>query len=93
MEEVVRRLLEHQDPTAKHTWLTRIIVSSIIVFANAVLYGFYGLIGSVVFYLLGVELAGLGLRWMYVPFGAMLAYGLWKSLRALLDYWRNHGHG
>ena len=93
MEEVVRRILEHQDPNDRHTLLTRVTVSSIIVFANTVLYGFYGLAGAVVLYLLGVELAGLELRWMYLPLGVMLAYGLWKSLRLLTDYWLNHGHG
>jgi len=93
MEHVVRRLLEHQDPTQEHTWLTRITISSIIVVANGILYGFYGLAGSVVLYLLGVELAGLRLEWLYLPLGVMFAYGLWKSVRALIDYWRNYGHG
>ena len=60
---------------------------------NSVLYGFYGLMGSVVAYLLGVELAGLSLGWMYLPLGAMLVYGLWKSVQALFDYWQGYGHG
>lgn len=57
MKTSSRRLLEHQDPTQEHTWLTRITISSIIVVANGILYGFYGLAGSVVLYLLGVALA------------------------------------
>lgn len=93
LEELVRRLLEHQDPTQEHTWLTRVTVSLVIVIAHVVLYGFYGVVGSVAFYLLGVELAGLGLAWMYLPLGVMVAYGLWKSARALVDYWLRHGHG
>ena len=93
MEQVVRKLLRNQDPNAKHSWLTRITISVIIVFANAVLYGFYGLVGSVVFYLGGVELAGLDLAWMFLPFYAMLGYSLWKSLRMIADYFSHYGHG
>ena len=93
MERLVRRLLEHQDPSVTHTWLTRITVSAVIVIANGVLYGFYGLVGSIVLYLLGVELAGLGPEWMYLPVGVMTVYGLWKSVRALVDYWKGYGHG
>ena len=93
IERLVRRLLEHQDPTARHSWLTRIVVSVIIVFSYCVLYGTYGVIGSVALYLLGVELAGLDLDWMFLPFWVMIAYGLWKSFKALADYWLRYGHG
>lgn len=93
LEELVRRLLERQDPTQKHTLLTRVTISLVIVIADVVLYGFYGVMGSVAFYLLGVELAGLGLAWMYLPLGVMLGYGLWRSARALVDYWLRHGNG
>lgn len=93
MESLVRRLLAHQDPTVRHTWLTRIVVSLVILFANGVLYGFYGLMGSVVLYLLGVELAGLDPDWMFLPLGVMVAYSLWRSWWALVDYWRWYGHG
>lgn len=91
MEALVRRLLAHQDPSQRHTLVTRITVSLVIVVANTVLYGFYGVLGSVVLYLLGVELAGLDLDWMFLPFGVMVAYGLWKSVRALGDYWLRYG--
>ncbi len=93
MEDLVRRLLAHQDPSQEHTWVTRITVSVVIVLANSVLYGFYGVIGSIAVYLLGVELAGLSPVWTYVPFGLMLLYGFRKSARALVDYWQGYGHG
>lgn len=93
MEDLVRRLLEHQDPSQSHSLLTRFTVSLVIVVAYCVLYGFYGAMGSVVFYLLGVELAGLDLEWICLPIGVTIAYALWKSLRALVDYWQNYGHG
>jgi Na+/proline symporter len=93
MEEIVRRLLAQQDSSKRHTWLTRATVSFVVVFAYCVLYGFYGVIGSILMYLLGVELSGLSVGWMYLPFGMMMLYGLWKSFQALADYWRNYGHG
>ena len=93
MEQLLQQLLARQDPAQKHSWLTRGVVSFILLFAHCVLYGFYGVIGSVVMYLVGVELAGLELKWMFLPFAIMLAYGFWKSVAALTDYWRNHGHG
>ena len=71
---------------------TRFIVSAIIVFAMAVLYGFYGVIGAVVFYLLGVELAGLALRWLYLPIVIALIFGFRRAATMLVDYWRNYGH-
>ncbi|MEM7467562.1 MAG: hypothetical protein AAF387_11870 [Pseudomonadota bacterium] len=93
MEDAIRRLLAYQNPNQKHTALTRITISLIIIFANSVLYGFYGVMGSVVFYLLGVELAGIGLGWMFLPLVVMLAYGLYKSFLMIMDYWRHYGHG
>jgi len=93
MEAIVRRLLEHQDPSQRHTWLTRITVSFVIVVAYSVLYGFYGVVGSIVLYLFGVELAGLSPAWMYLPLGVILIYGVWRSVRALVDYWLRYGHG
>ena len=93
MDKLVLQILRRQDPDQKHTILTRIVISLIIVFASCVLYGFYGLMGSVVFYLVGVELAGLKLGWMFLPLVVMLVFGLWKSFGLLSDYWRNYGHG
>ncbi|MEM8983435.1 MAG: hypothetical protein AAGC71_10435 [Pseudomonadota bacterium] len=93
MESIIRGLLAQQDPAKKHTLLTRLIISAIIVFANAVLYGSYGVVAAIVTYLLGVEWIGLPLIWMFVPFYLMLLYSGWRSLVMLLDYWRNYGHG
>ena len=60
---LVARGLAAQDRDAPHSLLTRVIISAIIVFAMLVLHGLYGVIGAVVLYLLGVELAGLDLRY------------------------------
>ena len=92
IESVVARLLAAQDPDAPHSIATRLIISAIIVFANAVLYGVYGVIASVLFYLLAVELAGMALGWMFLPFGFAMLLSLFHSLRMLRDYWVNYGH-
>ncbi|MEO0346516.1 MAG: hypothetical protein AAF229_09680 [Pseudomonadota bacterium] len=91
MEKLVSQLLARQDPGAPHSLLTRFLVSAIIVFAQLVLYGVYGVMGAVVMYLLGVELGGLSLRWMYLPIGVALIFALWGAGRMLGDYWRNYG--
>ena len=93
MEEFVRKILAHQNPNDRHTLLTRITVSLVLLFAFCVLYGFYGVIGSVIFYLLGVELAGISPQWMFLPFLLAILYGIAKCVPALIDYWRNYGHG
>ncbi|MEL6447279.1 MAG: hypothetical protein AAFQ62_04950 [Pseudomonadota bacterium] len=92
VEKLVAGLLARQGPDAPHRLLTRFLVSAIIVFAQLVLYGFYGVIGAVGMYLLGVELGGLSLRWMYLPIGVALVFALWGAAKMLIDYWRNYGH-
>lgn len=92
IESIVGRVLATQDPDAPHTIVTRLVISGIILFANAVLYGFYGVIGSVLLYLFGVELAGMSLRWLYLPLAVALVMSLAGSRRMLRDYWRNYGH-
>jgi len=57
-----------------------------------VLYGLYGLIAAIIVYLLGVELMGLPLHWMYFPFILGLLSGCWKSFLGVRDYWKNYGH-
>ena len=89
---IVARALASQDPDAPHSLLTRLVISAIIVFAMVVLYGFYGVMGAVVFYLLGVELAGLPLRWTYLPIGIALLVAGWSAAKMLSDNWRNYGH-
>ena len=89
---IVARGLAAQDPDAPHSLLTRLLVSAIIVFAMVVLYGFYGVIGAVVVYLIGVELAGLDLRWLYLPIVFALLLALRRAAGMLADYWGNFGH-
>ena len=91
--KLLYQLLSLQDPTQTHTWLTRALVSGIILFANIVLYGFFGVMGAVVVYLIGVEGFGMARGWMLLPVVAALAIGLWRSVPMLVGYWRNHGHG
>ncbi|MEM1262919.1 MAG: hypothetical protein AAGH76_11030 [Pseudomonadota bacterium] len=93
MESIIRGLLAQQDPNSRHTLLTRLVVSVIILFANAVLYGFYGVVAAIITYLFGVAWLGMPLFWMFVPFYCMLLYSVWHSIEMLLDYWRNYGHG
>ena len=93
ISRLVTGLLARQDPDAKHTLLTRILISGIILFAGVVMGGFFGVMGAVVVYLLGVELMDLDLRWMYAPILLALIVGLRSALSCLLDYWRNFGHG
>ena len=93
MIKLVADILSRQDPNQPHTLLTRSIVSFAIVFATAVYFGFFGLIGAVAVYLLGVELMGLHLRWMYAPLALTLLIGLISSYRGLKDYWLNYGYG
>jgi hypothetical protein len=90
---LIAQLLSRQDPAKPHTLLTRVIVSLIIVFASLVYAGFFGVLGGVAVYLLGVELMDLDLRWMYAPIGIALLIGLKNSLAQLADYWRHYGHG
>ena len=93
IENIVGDLLAHQDPREKHSLLTRLVVSAVIVFANMVLYLFYGLIAAVVFYLIGVEALKLSGKVPLIPLGIAVLSGIWKSLSLLVDYWRNYGHG
>ena len=44
VERLVTQLLARQDPDAPHSLLTRLVVSAIIVFAQIVLFGFFGVI-------------------------------------------------
>jgi hypothetical protein len=91
--KLVAELLRRQDPSKPHTLLTRVLVSLIIVFASLVYAGFFGVIISVAFYLLAVELSGAHLGWAFIPFGLAILVGLRNSVSSLLDYWRNYGHG
>jgi hypothetical protein len=90
--KLVADLLRLQDPSKPHTLLTRVLVSSVIVFASLVYAGFFGVVASVAVYLLAVELAGAHLRWAFAPFYLALLIGLKNSASSLLHYWRNHGH-
>lgn len=90
---LVQDLLARQNPAEPHTLRTRILVSLCISFAYIVLYGFYGLIGCAIAYLVGVELMGLPMQWMLLPLFVGVLLGMWKSLSAMRDYWRNFGHG
>jgi len=92
MISLLSDLLSRQDLTKPHTLLTRLIVSSCICFACIVLHGFYGLLASIVVYLLGVEIMGLPLQTMFYPLILGLLSGCWKSFLNLRDYWNNHGH-
>lgn len=85
-------LLSRQDPAQPHTLLTRLVVSFCIGFAYIVLYGFYGLVAAVIVYLLGVELMGLPLSWMFAAFAIGVLMGCWKSIQGIRDYWANYGH-
>ena len=89
---LVQNLLSRQDPAQPHTLLTRLIVSACILVACIVMYGFYGLIASIVVYLFGVELLGLTTNWMYFPFFIGLLVGCWYSFWSIRDYWMNYGH-
>lgn len=91
--KLIADLLSLQDPDKPHTLLTRVIVSVIIVGANLVYAGFFGVIGAVAAYLVFVELMGAALQWALVPVGLALLVGLKIGLDGLLDYWRNFGHG
>jgi hypothetical protein len=93
MIRLLSDLLSRQDLTKPHTLLTRLIASFCICLAWVVLHGFYGLLASVVVYLLGVEIMGLPLQTMFYPFMIGLLSGCWKSILSLRDYWGNYGHG
>lgn len=90
MERLIFDLLSRQDPTKSHTWLTRCVITFVILFGYTVLYGVYGVIGSVVGYLVLVELMGFSLRWMFLPFALSILIGLWKCVPQLEDYWRRY---
>lgn len=89
---LVEGLLSRQDPTQPHKLLTRLIVSLCVCFAFIVLYGFYGLAAAVIVYLIGIELLGMPINWMYYTFALGLLVGGWKSVRSIIDYWRNYGY-
>lgn len=90
---LIHDLLAHQDPKKKHTILTRAIISMIVVFASLFYAGFFGVLAAVAFYLLGVELMGMDLIWLYIPLILALIVGLISGFRQLLSYWRDFGHG
>lgn len=90
---LVTDLLRMQDPEQPHTLLTRVIVTLIILFASLVYAGFLGLLCAVGVYLLGVELMGLDVRWVYAPIVIAIVVGLKNAGGSLRDYWRNQGHG
>jgi hypothetical protein len=92
MISLLRYLLSKQDQTQPHTLLTRLIVGFCICLAYIVLHGFYGLLASVVVYLLGVEIMGLPIQTMFYPFILGLLSGCWKSFLSVREYWRNYGH-
>lgn len=93
MERVITQLLAHQDPNARHTWLTRLVVSAIIIFASVVLYGAYGIMAALGVFFIFVGFAGMHFLWAFVPVAIGVLYGLAKAGGALWDYWTNHGHG
>jgi len=86
------RYLASQDPDKTHTPLTRLLVSLIILFTNLVLYGFWGLIATVVMYLVGAELIGMEPVWSLLPLALAIAIGCWFGIRSVVDYWQNYGH-
>ena len=90
---LIADLLSAQDTEKPHTLLTRVIVSSIIVATNLVYTGFFGVLGLVVVYLIGVELMNVDLRWIFAPVGLAILVGLKQSYSGLTDYWQHHGHG
>ncbi len=91
--KLIADLLSLQDPAKPHSLLTRVIVSLIILGTSLVYTGFFGVLGAVGVYLLGVELLDVDLRWIYLPLGLALAVGLKSGFVGLADYWRNYGHG
>ena len=92
MITLLEKLLSKQDPTQSHTLLTRLIISFCICLAYIVLHGFYGLLAAIIVYLVGVELMGLPLQWMFYPFILGLLSGAWKAFLNVRDYWKNYGH-
>jgi hypothetical protein len=91
--KLVAELLNLQDPDKPHTLLTRLLISLIILFASLVYTLFFGVLAAVATYLVGVELMGLDLRWMYAPIVIAILIGLKDAASLLTDYWRNYGHG
>lgn len=91
--KLIADLLSMQDPAKPHTFLTRVIVSLIIVGISLVYAGLFGVLGAVAVYLLFVELLGVALQWAFVPLGLALLAGLKIGLGRLVDYWRNFGYG
>ena len=90
---LIQDLLARQDPSKPHTPLTRVLICLCIGFAYIVLYGFYGLVAAVVVYLIGVELMGMSLQWMFYAFFVGIILGAWRTIIAIRDYWLNSGHG
>ena len=91
--KLVADLLSMQDPERPHTLLTRFIVSFIIVVTSVIYTGFFGVLGLVAVYLIGVELMNLDLRWIFAPVGLSIIVGLKQSYSGLVDYWQRYGHG
>jgi hypothetical protein len=90
---LVAQLLNLQDPDRPHTWLTRTLISLIILFASLVYALFFGALAAVVVYLVGVELMNLDLRWMYAPIAIAIIVGMKDTASLLTDYWRHYGRG
>lgn len=89
--KLIAELLSLQDPAQPHTLLTRVIISLIIVGVSLVYAGFFGVLGSVAVYLIGVELMNLNIRWMFAPVGLALILGTKCAIGHLLTYWRDPG--
>lgn len=90
---ILSDLLSRQDPNAKHSVLTRVLVCGVILAAYTILYGFYGLVAAVVVYLVGVELMGLTFGWVLLPLLVSVLIGIWKGACGIRDYLANYGHG
>ena len=90
---LIADLLSLQDPEKPHTLLTRAIVSTIIVVTNLIYAGFFGVLGAVGVYLVGIELMNMDHGWMYAPLGLAFIVGLRSGLKGLVDYWQQYGHG
>ena len=88
--KIIKDILSTQDPEQPHTYVTRLLVSGIIVFVNLVLYGFYGVMSAVLVYL-AVSWFDLNREWVLIPVVVALIIGLWKGGLALSDYWKNYG--
>ena len=91
MLDLIKDYLSRQDPNQPHNPVTRLLVSGLTLFAYFVLYGFYGLVFTVLVYL-GISWFGLSSKWVLAALAVAVLSALWKSLYAVADYWQNYGH-